>query len=566
MATLDSLLVRIDASTELLRRELQKGGVAVDGFARNTERRLGGFETRFSKMGATLRSALGALGVGFSTQAVVNFTRGAIQAADAIGETARAAGFGAERFQRLSFVFRQNGLNAQEFDAAMRTLNTRLGQFITTGGGPAAKALDELGLKQRVLSGELRTSEQLFDAIVASLEQVGSSSERAAIAAAFFGREAGAKMQDALSRGTDALNDAAAAATGIFSDDTVRKADQLADAWERIAAAAGKYFRSSAVNTAYGLGQIAGIDELQPTATENAQRRVRELENQLQFLTGERPGVAAGANRDRRRAEVERELAALRANANYEQLLTAPFVTGRASAAAPNDGLSEISTDYGRLPAEMQRVDFGGFAEAIRNSELQEVAVVINKMPDDLQRLSPEFNKAVASLQNYNSEVNKAAEAQREMVDFIGRSLQSTLADAFMGIEVSFRDLLKRMAAELAASALTKGLMGIFGGSGIGSFFSGLFGGARANGGPVQRGKAYLVNEGKPELFWPGVSGSMVPVAQMGGGVTIHVDARGSTDPAAFEAAAYRAFAAAVQVAGAQTNAKLSAMRRPSMA
>ena len=29
----------------------------------------------------------------------------------------------------------------QEFDAAMRTLNTRLGQFMTTGAGPAAKAI-----------------------------------------------------------------------------------------------------------------------------------------------------------------------------------------------------------------------------------------------------------------------------------------------------------------------------------------------------------------------------------------------------------------------------------------
>jgi len=46
------------------------------------------------------------------------------------------------------------------------------------------------------------------------------------------------------------------------------------------------------------------------------------------------------------------------------------------------------------------------------------------------------------------------------------------------------------------------------------------FGGARASGGPVSGGSAYLVGEQGPELFVPGSSGSIVPNGSLGGGVS----------------------------------------------
>src|SRR5690606_27388342 len=39
----------------------------------------------------------------------------------------------------------------------------------------------------------------------------------------------------------------------------------------------------------------------------------------------------------------------------------------------------------------------------------------------------------------------------------------------------------------------------------------GLFGGMRANGGPVQSGKAYVVGEKRPELFVPSSPGYIIP-------------------------------------------------------
>jgi phage-related minor tail protein len=53
----------------------------------------------------------------------------------------------------------------------------------------------------------------------------------------------------------------------------------------------------------------------------------------------------------------------------------------------------------------------------------------------------------------------------------------------------------------------------------------GAFGGARADGGPVLAGGAYLVGERGPEVFRPATGGSVEPAA--GGGVTVNVTVDG---------------------------------------
>lgn len=78
-----------------------------------------------------------------------------------------------------------------------------------------------------------------------------------------------------------------------------------------------------------------------------------------------------------------------------------------------------------------------------------------------------------------------------------------------------------------------------------------------ADGGSIPSGLPAIVGERGPELFVPSTAGHIVPNHQLGfGGTHLHmpvtVDARGSHDPAAVEAAAHRAvMAAAPQIAAA---------------
>jgi hypothetical protein len=65
----------------------------------------------------------------------------------------------------------------------------------------------------------------------------------------------------------------------------------------------------------------------------------------------------------------------------------------------------------------------------------------------------------------------------------------------------------------------------------IGGAIDNIFGGGRANGGPVSRGTSYVVGERGPELFVPNTSGKIIPNGGSGGrGNTINLTVNGAID------------------------------------
>ena len=107
----------------------------------------------------------------------------------------------------------------------------------------------------------------------------------------------------------------------------------------------------------------------------------------------------------------------------------------------------------------------------------------------------------------------------------------------------------------------------LFGGKLFGS--GSLFGGGFASGGDVWAGVPIDVGELGPERFVPYTNGRIIPHNQLTNNApTIHIDARGSTDPAAVEAAVHRAMRSygPQTVAAAAAAQKDMAARRPSSA
>jgi hypothetical protein len=222
------------------------------------------------------------------------------------------------------------------------------------------------------------------------------------------------------------------------------------------------------------------------------------------------------------------------------------------------EGMKRIGDVYGRFSG-LKRPDIE-LDELFPLDGLEEIVVDARQMTVD-ELLKPFPSAEVARLfEPIKSEGETAAA-------FIGENFRDAFASWLGGAEHGFRDLLKRMAAEMATSALFKGLASMFtGGGGASNFFSSFFGGARADGGPVSAGKVYKVGERGEELFAPGVSGSIIPNHALGGGMTINVDARGAMDPAAVQAAVERGVIAAVTMSDARMNAKIGAIYRPSHA
>lgn len=121
-----------------------------------------------------------------------------------------------------------------------------------------------------------------------------------------------------------------------------------------------------------------------------------------------------------------------------------------------------------------------------------------------------------------------ADQAARNIQDALGDSLLASMSDKFDSIAKIWGDMLKRMVAQAAAADLARSLLGdSFAktgqiGGGLGALFSLLgggsggagfefIGGARAAGGPVQAGRAYLVGERGPEIMVPQSSGTVLP-------------------------------------------------------
>lgn len=123
-------------------------------------------------------------------------------------------------------------------------------------------------------------------------------------------------------------------------------------------------------------------------------------------------------------------------------------------------------------------------------------------------------------------------EAQERIAD-ASRQLAETAVSALDRVIVQgekLKDVLGDLARQLASSVLRSILIGPAGTAGTGIAGT-LFGGARASGGPVSSGRAYLVGERGPELMIPKSPGSIVPNHKLGGGsvsinspITINVE------------------------------------------
>ena len=92
--------------------------------------------------------------------------------------------------------------------------NTILQQFprvltsIQKGTGDAAKAFEGLGLKSKDASGNLKSGDQVFKEVIASLERIEDKTLKAQTATAIFGRSAAGVVQALGAGGFDEFTDA----------------------------------------------------------------------------------------------------------------------------------------------------------------------------------------------------------------------------------------------------------------------------------------------------------------------------------------------------------------------
>ena len=239
-----TLLLQIDATTALLRSNLDKAEAAVGEFQRSTDRKLDQVDSRFAQLGkgiGSLRSVLlattgaatgllGALGIGAGVGAFVGLAKSGLDLASSLGEIAQQLGVTTEQLQVYRYAASQVGISQDEIDGGLAKLTKTLGQA-QTGSATAAKVFDVLGVSLKNIDGSARTTGQVLPLIADALSTISDPAKRAAVEIELFGR-AGQKLDTLLAGGSDAIDNLTRAAHDlgvVLSDEEIQNADRTAD-------------------------------------------------------------------------------------------------------------------------------------------------------------------------------------------------------------------------------------------------------------------------------------------------------------------------------------------------
>ncbi len=135
---------------------------------------------------------------------------------------------------------------------------------------------------------------------------------------------------------------------------------------------------------------------------------------------------------------------------------------------------------------------------------------------DGLNAIPTKAAQAAAALETLKGPAERAARSIDDAFTRAGASLARSLARAAADGQVSLGELARAVLG--AAGTALKG--------GLTEALSKSFSGARADGGPVLPGGAYLVGERGPEVFRPTSAGA-IESAGGGGGVSVTVNVQG---------------------------------------
>jgi len=332
----DQLLVRIDASTEALRRQLKRAERDISGFERSADRNVAAVEGRFQRMGATLSRSLGGIGVALGGAAIGREILGTITQFEALDQRIRTLTGTTEAYDEAQNYLRETS-NRLATDLAATTdqygrlltlqnsglITNQQARALLEGFADAAAAtgaetgqLNQVmyGLSQALSSGTVRAEE--FNQVTEPMPGLLQAMERAA------GLSAGG-LRKLVNEGevtSEMFGRIMVAALQEFAGEAEKRADTIGGKWQILNNRWTDLQRSLAQPVTDVLAPILGtatelLAKMDPLIKSLIEiNRVAASVTQLPFKAlgeiGERTGLLA-VNPDERRADLTRERANL---------------------------------------------------------------------------------------------------------------------------------------------------------------------------------------------------------------------------------------------------------------
>lgn len=504
------------------------------------------------------KGALGTLTAGLTVGASVAFFRNIVDGIDALNDLSDATGSSIENLSALEDVAARTGTKMETVGSAVLKLNKTLAD--AKPGSDAAAALDAIGLSAQELK-KLDPAEALRRTAVA-LSGFADDGNKARLTQELFGkslREVAPLLKDLAESGSlnATVTTAQAKAAEAFNIEIFKLQKAAVDVARDLAgpvveainatieafrkgAKEGKSFRETLADEqwkmlGFSFGDI-GVE-------------VARLQQQLAI---EPKGTGLYASLEKQLAEKVKLLegaqkaatAAFKPSQNYGDGLpkpSAPVIGGGpkggdaakrlsdylAMTRAIAEGEEQAARDVTEAWQAWERIQLADHEEKTKAWALQ-WKQVFAEIDAEQERAIEEGQAAAGIGAELASEF--AAQAARNIQDTLGQTLVQVFDGSFQSIGKLWANTLKQMAAQAAAAQLNKYLFGdSFGkeggsmGGAVGDLFK-WFGslGTRADGGPVQAGRPYLVGERGPEIVVPRQSGTVLPNGTAPAGVTIN--------------------------------------------
>lgn len=512
------------------------------------EKRAEAMRTRFVAAGKSVAGFGAALGVGIGVSALSGIARSAFDMASALSESAEKVGVSVEALQELRFAAQQTGVSEDQLAAALNRLNKAMGE-LQLGKKGAVDAFAQIGLAADDLKG--KAPEEALRIIADALNKLPDVQQRVAVGSQIMGRGFSQLLPliNAGSEGLDRYSEQARKA-GIITADEAKKLDDMADSWDRL----------KVKLTVAAAKIIAGFSSIEQAVIHWYNFRDRVVAAVGQMVTGVSQAITGRLNAVWDSAAKKIQSIGDKFKWLYDVVVGNSYIP---------DMVAEIGAVMAQLDSALVAPVTDATnkaAEAFRDLQTQVSGLLdrlfpeaadLNQLRSEMATLEVAMKKGILTADQYNAALNRLQTEglSDEPIDVLGTgSLVPLDEDTINGIAAGFeqvaentrdwRNVLVDVGRDLAQMAgdwlsafvegsaklkdLWKGILSyaIRALSSQNGPLQAIFGGARAMGGPVVRGRAYLVGENGPELFAPGRSGQIISNENMrgaGGGQTFNI-------------------------------------------
>ena len=505
--------------------------------------------------------------------------RGVLNHADEMGKAAQRIGVPVEEFTRLRHAAEMSGASVGDLENGLRRLGRNMAATLQDPTSKTAQAFERLGVSVTDANGRLRPTSEVLSDIAQQISQMPDGAEKTALAFDLLGRNGTAliPMLNAGRDGLQAMKDEAdelgitidsktAAAAERFNDGLSRLGRMLSGIWTKLTAelapalaAIVEYFVDAA-RESNGFGST--IKTVAQGAV-NAALAVMDGWHRLKLVW---PALEVAARMfGQTLVEIARQAAVTitgivdtlinginKAVAGMNELLGTSI--GLLDTLGQSEWFERINrnADEAAMGLARARLRLGLLmdqplpSEGIRNAIAQfgEVepaaegaALAIESMNESMERAAGGGGRAAAGVRDLKEASEEATASGGNLAQTLSGQFSSMFQGLINGTQ-NARQAIGQLLQSLGQLLINQAFQSLFGGlGGGGGFLSGLFGGFRANGGPVSAGKAYVVGERGPEIVVPNTSGTVISNRDMQAGgandnitVTVEVMPSGEFD------------------------------------